>query len=177
MDLSCNGSWSPFRSNLLGCGASEGSLDSCITNVFVLVWFHSSLPCKDLIDKQQTKRRCDSGILVWRGSWYGWDFIFLVVVNQNYAVIHNPCLGENELSIQLIEKTQTWRCITNFRSDTYHRVIMCFLPCDVEWRSSETPEAEHNAVLLTFGRRPHGLHRFGQKQGLCSGRCRIHGIY
>lgn len=68
-----------------------------------------------------------------------------------------------------MEKTQTWRCIMKFRSGTYRS--------DVEWRSSKTPEVEHDAVLLTFGRRPYGLHRFGQKQGLCSGRCRIYDIY
>lgn len=49
-------------------------------------------------DRQTPKKRTwDSGILVWQGSWYGWDFIFLVVVNQNYAVIHNLCLGERKI--------------------------------------------------------------------------------
>lgn len=102
-------------------------------------------------------------ILIWLG------LHFFVVVNQNYAVIHNLCLGERNIEYPIDRKTQTWRCIMKFRSGTYRS--------DVEWRSSKTPEVEHDAVLLTFGRRPYGPHRFGQKQGLCSGRCRIYNIY
>ncbi len=53
---------------------------------------------------------------------------------------------------------------------------MCF-PCNLEWRSGETPEVEHT-VLVIFRRRQCGLHRFWAETGLwCSGRWRIYDIW